>query len=174
MKPFCYSDAISRIYKQREREKRMGPRGEKENYLCLLILVKHFSFARPDKTQLCSKSMHNPACLSNTPPLLTTLPALYFGLLHPLTTKASRQHFVATELKLVSSPSGTQREWQLTFLFPGDSDLISAAPRPVPAAQRQQPLCRGWGARGEGGFRIFGVWGVLHGQATWIISGQLA
>lgn len=123
-------------------------RGEKENYLCLLILVKHFSFARPDKTQLCSKSMHNPARLSNTTPP----PCLPLWFAFPLPpSKASRQHFVATELKLVSSPSGTQREWQLTFLFPGDSDLISAAPRPVPAAQRQQPLCRGWVTWGGGG-----------------------
>lgn len=131
--------------------------------MCLLILVKHFSFARPDKTQLCSKSVHNPARLC--PPHPSPLP--------PAPSEASRQHFVATELKLVSSPSSTQREWQLTFLFPGDSDLISAAPRPVPAAQRQSPrVCGGDGAARRGLRLRPAPWPgwVLWGEGTWVAS----
>lgn len=78
------------------------------------------------------------------PPLPPSLPSTFFALPLP-PSKASRQHFVATELKLVSSRSGTQREWQLTFLFPGDSDLIRAAPG------HRRRLCAGRGARGGSG-----------------------
>lgn len=81
------------------------------------------------------------------PPLAPSLPSTFFALPLP-PSKASRQHFVATELKLVSSPSGTQREWQLTLLFPGDSDLIRAGPRHCQRL-KAAPLC-GQGVRGGG------------------------
>lgn len=90
--------------------------------------------------------------------------------------KASRQHFVATELKLVSSLSGTQREWQLTFLFPGDSDLISAAPG---LCQQLSSELHTHGGVGRDDTRrglcpTSRMEWVLHGQGNWSISSWTA